>query len=400
MVVRRHDHPRRLLLRAAGDRLQQAIESACRALEGQLVRGLFLPRRAAGRAADHALRSDPGGDPAGLPELQGVHGGRAAARIPSGTRTGSTSGGSSSRWRRSPRTAASWPCTPRTTTSCSSCTRSSARRSRPEGWLLPLVHNKLSEQLAFRRTIQLAAAHGRRRLLRAHLGREGVDAVAEARAGGSPIYAETLHHYACFTAEDYKTPRGLLLSHLSVAQVSRGPGRALGRPRARRRLDDGDRRVPDLARAEAARARPRERDGRQPRRRGSHGHRVHRGRGQAGDVAPAVRRRHVHQCREDPRPLSEEGRHRARAATPTSRSSIPAIKKTLAREDFHVSDYSPWEGWGVQGWPVTTILRGSVVVENGRLLGSTRDGKLVARKISPEVLRRPPAEGPRRIARS
>ena len=30
---------------------------------------------------------------------------------------------------------------------------------RTDGWLLPLVHNKLSEKLAFRRTIQLAAAH-------------------------------------------------------------------------------------------------------------------------------------------------------------------------------------------------------------------------------------------------
>ena len=67
----------------------------------------------------------------------------------------------------------------------------------------------------------------------------------------------------------------------------------------------------------------------------------------------------------------------------------PAIKKTLGREDFHVSDYSPWEGWPIQGWPVTTILRGKVVVENGRLLGDTRDGKLVRRKIAPEVLRRP-----------
>ena len=54
-----------------------------------------------------------------------------------------------------------------------------------------------------------------------------------------------------------------------------------------------------------------------------------------------------------------------------------------------MSDYSPWEGWQVRGWPVTTILRGKVVVENGRLLGSTGDGKLVPRKISPEVLRRP-----------
>jgi dihydropyrimidinase len=67
----------------------------------------------------------------------------------------------------------------------------------------------------------------------------------------------------------------------------------------------------------------------------------------------------------------------------------PAIRKTLARDDFHVSDYSPWEGWAVQGWPVTTILRGKVVVEKGRLFGDTRDGKLLRRKIDAEVLRRP-----------
>ena len=29
-------------------------------------------------------------------------------------------------------------------------------------------------------------------------------------------------------------------------------------------------------------------------------------------------------------------------------SSIP-IKKNLTRDDFHVSDYSPWEGWQVEG---------------------------------------------------
>lgn len=67
----------------------------------------------------------------------------------------------------------------------------------------------------------------------------------------------------------------------------------------------------------------------------------------------------------------------------------PSIDKTLTLEDFHVSDYSPWEGWAVRGWPVTTILRGRVVVEDGKLLGSTSDGKLVPRKISSEVLRRP-----------
>jgi dihydropyrimidinase len=65
------------------------------------------------------------------------------------------------------------------------------------------------------------------------------------------------------------------------------------------------------------------------------------------------------------------------------------VKKKLAREDFHVTDYSPWEGWEVTGWPVTTLLRGRVIVDRGKLLGSTSDGRLLARKIDGAVLRRP-----------
>src|SRR3989475_8853063 len=77
-----------------------------------------------------------------------------------------------------------------------------------DGWLLPLVHNKLSELLAFRRTIQLAAHTGAGVYFVHTSAREGVEAVAEARSNGLPIYAETLHHYASFTADDYRTPRG------------------------------------------------------------------------------------------------------------------------------------------------------------------------------------------------
>jgi dihydropyrimidinase len=67
----------------------------------------------------------------------------------------------------------------------------------------------------------------------------------------------------------------------------------------------------------------------------------------------------------------------------------PAVKKKLTRDDFHVSDYSPWEGWQVEGWPTTTILRGRPIVEDGQLSGTLGDGRLVARKIDPVVLRRP-----------
>ena len=42
----------------------------------------------------------------------------------------------------------------------------------------------------------------------------------------------------------------------------------------------------------------------------------------------------------------------------------PAVEKTIQLSDLHHdSDYSIWEGWRVQGWPVMTLLRGQVVVE-------------------------------------
>ena len=67
----------------------------------------------------------------------------------------------------------------------------------------------------------------------------------------------------------------------------------------------------------------------------------------------------------------------------------PSVRRTLTRDDFHVTDYSPWEGWTVSGWPVLTMLRGTVIVEHGRLLGSPLDGRLLARKIHGAVLARP-----------
>jgi dihydropyrimidinase len=67
----------------------------------------------------------------------------------------------------------------------------------------------------------------------------------------------------------------------------------------------------------------------------------------------------------------------------------PTVNKTLSMGDLHLRDYSPWEGWHVEGWPTTVILRGKVMVDNGRLLGSPTDGRLIPRKIDPVVLRRP-----------
>jgi dihydropyrimidinase len=67
----------------------------------------------------------------------------------------------------------------------------------------------------------------------------------------------------------------------------------------------------------------------------------------------------------------------------------PSIHKMLSMADLHISDYSIWEGWEIHGWPVLTMLRGKVMVEDGRLHGSQGTGQLIPRKIDSVMLTRP-----------
>jgi dihydropyrimidinase len=257
-----------------------------------------------------------------------------------------------------------------------------------DGWLLPQVHNKLSEQLAFRRTIQIAAATGAGVYFVHTSAREGVEAVAEARAHGLPIYAETLHHYACFTAEDYKTPRGFCYHTYP----------SLKYPDDQAALWNGL--VGDGVSTTATDEYP---TSLELKLRGQDLENV-----TGGNLGAEARMGIVFSEGVKKRRMSLQ---RFAEVTSTNAARIlglypqkgviapgsdadlvlidPSIRKTLTRDDFHVSDYSPWEGWSVEGWPVTTILRGRVIVENGRLAADARDGRLVRRKISPEVLRRP-----------
>jgi len=49
----------------------------------------------------------------------------------------------------------------------------------------------------------------------------------------------------------------------------------------------------------------------------------------------------------------------------------------------HGSDYTPWEGFEVTGWPKATILRGEVVMEDGRIHGRKDQGRFLPRALSP-----------------
>ena len=54
--------------------------------------------------------------------------------------------------------------------------------------------------------------------------------------------------------------------------------------------------------------------------------------------------------------------------------------QVLAANDHSKSDYSVYEGWKVTGWPVTTIRRGEVVYDGGKIIGQAGSGQLVRRE--------------------
>jgi dihydropyrimidinase len=45
------------------------------------------------------------------------------------------------------------------------------------------------------------------------------------------------------------------------------------------------------------------------------------------------------------------------------------------------SDYTIYDGMTLKGWPVMTIVRGQVVMENGQVIGKPGYGKFIARSI-------------------
>src|SRR6266404_3431470 len=53
--------------------------------------------------------------------------------------------------------------------------------------------------------------------------------------------------------------------------------------------------------------------------------------------------------------------------------------KITATDLHHGADYTPYEGFEVTGWPVTTIVRGKIGVDSGELVGSLQHGGHVTR---------------------
>jgi dihydropyrimidinase len=259
---------------------------------------------------------------------------------------------------------------------------------RMDGTNLHLVHTKLSELLAFRRTIALARASGAGVYFVHTSAREGVEAIVEARGLGLPVYGETLHQYACFNAEYYKTPRGFC-SHTYPSLKFPEDQAALWNGL----VQDG---LSTLATDEYPTSLSLKLKGRTI-------EDVTGGNtGAEARIGIAYTEGVVKRGMSLTRFADITATNAARilglypqkgVIAPGSDADFalidPSVNKALTREDFHVSDYSPWEGWQVSGWPVMTLLRGKLIAEHGKLLGSPTDGRLLQRKIDSVVLSRP-----------
>ena len=63
----------------------------------------------------------------------------------------------------------------------------------------------------------------------------------------------------------------------------------------------------------------------------------------------------------------------------------PSRRGKITAAELHETDYTPWEGHDIFAWPVLTMLRGKVMVENGQYLGKPGDGRYLKRKIGENI---------------
>ena len=263
------------------------------------------------------------------------------------------------------------------------------REGRAQGYNLHLVHNNISEDIAFRKVIRLASHTGTGIYFVHTTAKEGVAAIREARDRRQPVYGEALHNYLEFTSEDYRKPDGTRIHTYPAIKF------AEDRDALRQGLVDGSlstTATDDYTTYKDVKL---------------SGNTIDTVCGGHNGIETRMGVTHTK--------LASTGRvslERFADITSTNAARIlgmypqkgviavgsdadivlfdPEVRKKLTLDDLHSdSDYSIWEGFECHGYPVTTILRGKVIVEGGRLLGDQADGRWLSRKIAPEVLARP-----------
>jgi dihydropyrimidinase len=261
-----------------------------------------------------------------------------------------------------------------------------AAEGRDEATNLPIVHSKLSEDLAFRHVLRLAE-HAEAAVYLLHVSAaEGVAAVAEARSRDMPVYGETLHNYMEFSCGHYSVPGGTA-AHTYPSLKYEADRLALVEAMLDGSLSTTA--TDHIATSHDVKL---------------HGHTVttvcggHNG---IETLLPVTITRLV----------QERGMSLVRFAevSATNVAKIlglyprkgvihvgsdadlvvwdPNRSVTITVDELHgTEDYSIWDGFECRGYPVTTILRGKVIVDDGALLGAPTDSAWVPQRIGRDVL--------------
>lgn len=253
-----------------------------------------------------------------------------------------------------------------------------------------LAHSNLSEVVSFRRVIALAEYLRAPMYLMHVSAKEGVEEVRAARSRGLPIYAETLQHYASFTKDDYLRPNGAIY-HTYPSLKEESDRRALWQGLIDRTLScvSTDELCTDL----------------QMKTRGATVDDVTGGHAgvevRMGLIyTEAVARRGVGLNHFVDMTSANAARifgmYPRKGAIAVGSDADMALLATfeprpLQLTELHETDYSPFEGWEIQAWPTTTILRGQVVTRDGKLVASPGIGRFVPQRVSAEVLTGPRA---------
>jgi dihydropyrimidinase len=265
-------------------------------------------------------------------------------------------------------------------------------RAKERGWLdwwnMHLVHSNLSEDLSFRRVTRVAEKTGGAMYFVHTSAKEGVNAIAEARSKGLPVYGETLNTYCSFNADNYKESDGMKYHTYPSLKFEDD------RLRLWDGLLHGD--MTFMATDSIATTYANKILGRSVLdvQGGNIGIEIRMGityKEGVIDKGMSLERYVDITSTNVAKVLGFYPQKGAIAAGSDADITIidPAIKKRLAMSDLHVQDYSSWEKHQIEGWPSTVILRGHVMIEERKLVGRRPIGQLVRRKIDPLVLNRP-----------
>ena len=264
------------------------------------------------------------------------------------------------------------------------------REGRVEFEHLAEVHNQLSEDLSFRRVLRLAESVPGTAVYMMHVSAgTGVTAISEARRRRLPVYGETLHQYLIYSSDDYRRPNGQIY-HTYPSLKSREDQDALWDGTA-----NGS--IACIATDELC-CTLRDK---------TLGKRIDDVTGGNSGVEPrlgvmytemVVRRSYSLSQYVDlvstnaARIMGLYPRKGAIAAGSDADITIldPTRRGKVRATDLHETDYTPWEGHDIFAWPVITILRGKIMVEDGRYHANPGDGRYLKRKI-PAAIRNGPA---------